>query len=118
MVEERLPIKQTRLNETSQRYRQHWDLNPDCRDINAELRRTMISVRQAGVTANRTAAQMNISRRTVSRICRRFIQTGIFDRRTREIWTPYSGKTGRLNVLCSNNDSCPWELLTECGMTG
>lgn len=53
------------------------------RDLTAEQRRTMISMRQAGVTVNRIAIQMNISRRTVSRVWRRFIQTGSCARRAR-----------------------------------
>jgi transposase len=52
-------------------------------DLTAMQRRTVISTRQAGVTANRIAMQMNISRRTVSRVWRKFIQTGSCARRAR-----------------------------------
>jgi len=78
----------------------------------------MITLRQAGVTANWIAIHVNIRQRTVSKVWRRLIQTGSCVRRVvldaqRRL---YSNKTGCSNVLCSNNDSCLWELLTASGI--
>lgn len=45
-------------------------------DVTNAQRQTIINMRQAGVTVTRIALQLNFSRWTVSRICRRFNQTG------------------------------------------
>ena len=61
----------------------------------AEQRRTLISMRQAGVAVNRVALQMNISRRTVSRVWQSCMRLAVVLRRPNmDAQRPHSEKTG------------------------